>query len=256
MFQTGLVSITFRQLAPARIVDLVTQAQLQAIEWGGDVHVPHGDLQAAREVQTLTRNAGLSVAAYGSYYRAGHPEDVSFEAVLETAVALGAPTIRVWAGKQESAQACEAYRRQVVLDLQRLCELAKPTGIGIATEFHGGTLTDTAASTRQLMQEVEHPGIKTLWQPRVGAAVPAAMADLERLLPWLAHLHVFHWHGTKRRPLAEGHEAWPQYLALAADNTLLRPALIEFVQDDNPEQFLQDAQTLRSWCSLFPEPRR
>jgi hypothetical protein len=44
MIQTGLVSITFRQLSPPAIIDLVRQAGLEGIEWGGDVHVPHGDL--------------------------------------------------------------------------------------------------------------------------------------------------------------------------------------------------------------------
>jgi len=258
MFQTGLVSITFRQLPPARIVELVAQAQLQAIEWGGDVHVPHGDLQAARDVQTLTRNAGLVVAAYGSYYRAGHSENEgdAFQAVLDTALALGAPVIRVWAGKMDSDKADSAYRHLVTQDLQRICELAARAGVTVATEFHRGTLTDTAASARQLLLETEHPNVKTLWQPRVSAPIPEAMADLERLLPWLAHLHVFHWRGSQRRPLAQGQEAWSFYLSMASDINLRRPALIEFVQNDEPEQFLQDAQTLRQWCGHFPEPRR
>ncbi len=258
MFQTGLVSITFRQLLPARIVELVAQAQLQAIEWGGDVHVPHGNLQIARDVQTLTHNAGLAVAAYGSYYRAGHSENEGdpFQAALDTAIALGAPVIRVWAGKKDSGEADSDYRRLVTQDLQRICELATPAGVTVATEFHRGTLTDTSASARQLLLEVEHPGIRTLWQPRVHARIPEAMADLERLLPWLAHLHVFHWRGTQRRALAEGDEAWSLYLAMAGDVALIRPTLIEFVQNDSPEQFLQDAQTLRRWCGHFPEPGR
>lgn len=258
MFQTGLVSITFRQLPPARIVELVGQAQLQAIEWGGDVHVPHGNLQVARDVQTLTRNAGLAVAAYGSYYRAGHSESEgdSFQAVLDTALTLGAPVIRVWAGMKDSGVADHDYRSLVTQDLQRICELAARVGVMVATEFHRGTLTDTAVSARQLMLETEHPNIKTLWQPRVNARIPEAMADLERVLPWLAHLHVFQWRGTQRRALAEGDEAWSLYLGLAADVALVRPALIEFVKNDTPEQFLQDAQALRRWCGHFPEPGR
>jgi hypothetical protein len=43
----GLVSVTFRKLAPAAIVELAVKAQLRSIEWGGDVHVPHGDVRAA-----------------------------------------------------------------------------------------------------------------------------------------------------------------------------------------------------------------
>ena len=89
MIHPGLVSVTFRQLAPRTIVDLVAEAGLWGIEWGGDVHAPVGDLHIAREVRAMTLDAGLAVAAYGSYFRF-RPDD-SFERVLETAIALGAP---------------------------------------------------------------------------------------------------------------------------------------------------------------------
>ena len=37
MLIPGLVSITFRPLSPREIVDLVAEAGLKAIEWGGVV---------------------------------------------------------------------------------------------------------------------------------------------------------------------------------------------------------------------------
>src|SRR4051812_49693737 len=103
--RTGLVSVTFRALGPQQVVELVRQANLDAIEWGGDIHVPHGDTARAREVRTMTLDAGLAVAAYGSYYRAAvsDADGLPFARVLETAVALEAPTIRVWAGNKASA---------------------------------------------------------------------------------------------------------------------------------------------------------
>ncbi|MCX7868671.1 MAG: hypothetical protein N2322_01855, partial [Terrimicrobiaceae bacterium] len=100
----GLVSISFRQLAPAEIVRLCTRAGLGLVEWGGDVHVPHGNLEAAKSVRRLTADAGLHTAAYGSYLRLGQPEP-SLEAVLDTAAELGAPVVRVWAGSKGSAEA-------------------------------------------------------------------------------------------------------------------------------------------------------
>ncbi len=65
MFLPGLVSITFRQLTAAEIIALMTQAGLAAIEWGGDIHVPHGDEAQARAVARMGADAGLHVAAYG-----------------------------------------------------------------------------------------------------------------------------------------------------------------------------------------------
>ena len=107
--KTGLVSVTFRKLSPAEIVKLVAEAKLDGIEWGGDVHVPHGNLATAREVLRLTRDAGLAVAAYGSYYRAVESEeaDLPFIKVLETAKELSTPTVRVCAGGKGPADAAD-----------------------------------------------------------------------------------------------------------------------------------------------------
>ena len=71
MLIPGLVSITFRSLAPEEIIRLAAQADVQSIEWGGDIHVPAGEVDRAREVGRWTREAGLMVSAYGSYYRLG-----------------------------------------------------------------------------------------------------------------------------------------------------------------------------------------
>ncbi len=250
IFLTGLASVTFRQLTPRQIVDLAAAAGLDAIEWGGDVHVPHGDRAGAREARALAADAGLAVASYGSYYRAGksEAEGLSFSTVLATAQALGAPVIRVWAGVRGSASATPEYRALIAGDLRRIGALAGGAGLMVALECHVNTLTDTAASAMQLLEEVGPAGVRTYWQPPVGRAVADCCADLRRLAGHLAHLHVHYFDPAARRqrPLAEGAEAWRQYLALAAPAAPARRyALLEFVAGGAPEQFLADAQTLR-----------
>ena len=69
MIKAGICSITFRRKNPDEIVRLAEQAGLDAIEWGGDVHVPAGDTAVARRVGQITLDAGLSVSSYGSYER-------------------------------------------------------------------------------------------------------------------------------------------------------------------------------------------
>ena len=63
--------------------------------------------------------AGLVVAAYGSYYRVGHDDPAPFESVLDTAVELGAPLVRIWAGRSGSAEADDAYWTDVVTESRR-----------------------------------------------------------------------------------------------------------------------------------------
>lgn len=253
MIYPGLVSITFRKLTPAEIVKLVQKAGLAGIEWGGDVHVPTGDLRCAREVRELTEQAGLRVAAYGSYYRAGSSEagGMSFAQVLETAIELGAPTIRVWPGHAGSAGLSNSARGHIIEDLRRIAVLAAAHGITISTEFHGGTLTDTNASALQMLGEVDHANCRTYWQPHNGEATADCVAGLQAVLPHMTNVHVFHWWPTaaERHPLAEGAARWSAFWPLINQAPDERFALLEFVPGDSPEAFLRDAETLKSWLA-------
>jgi sugar phosphate isomerase/epimerase len=246
----GLLSVTFRQLSPQEIIALVQEAGLIGIEWGGDVHVPPTDLPNATAIGKATRDAGLEVSAYGSYYRLGHEDSGPFEAVLETTRALGTDIVRVWTGKEASESADPAYRAAVATDGRRVAELAEKAGVRIACEWHANTLTDTAASAAELFEAVDHPNFLTFWQPRNYQSTAFSLADMETALPRLIGLHVFHWDQVTRDrlTLAEGEEAWRAYLAKALTCGEMFASL-EFVADDSPERFLADAATLKAWLA-------
>jgi sugar phosphate isomerase/epimerase len=257
----GLCSVTLRKHSPTEILRLAAEAGLEGIEWGGDVHVPPGDLTLAASVGEQTRAAGLEVVSYGSYYRLAHSETdgMPFTSVLETAQALGAPVIRVWAGTKSPEKATDTESVAVVADATRIASLAQSAGIKVALEFHAGTLTETLASTQQLLAAASHPNLYTLWQPIYwgdGATTEANEAVLQSLLPHLAHLHVFSWEQntpgvTERFPLVHGEAAWKRYLALltANPNTAIAPRwlCLEFVADDSPANLAADAATLNRW---------
>ena len=241
----GLVSITFRQLTPQQIVELCCKNQLQVIEWGGDVHVPHGDIETATQVGRLTREQGLDVTAYGSYYRlAVSPADgLDFSAVLASAVALETKAIRVWAGNRGSADSDASWREKVVQDALRCADLAAEKGITICYEFHGGTLTDTLESTCDLLAATEHPFIKTLWQPPHSRPLEECLAGLRTLAPRLQHVHGFHWwpDPAHRQPLRAGEERWKAYVAELRALGIDANILLEFVAGDSPEALTDDA---------------
>jgi 3-dehydroshikimate dehydratase len=209
----------------------------------------------------MTTEAGLRIAGYASYYRAGRSESQQppFACVLETALALGAPLIRVWAGTSGSVEVTSEAKAGVVADLGRIAALAGSQGIRVATEFHSGTLTDSAESTAALMTAVGHPNLATHWQAPHGESVELASASLRTVLPWLAHLHVFHWWPgpANRRPLMEGESRWREYLAIANGDGAERFALLEFIPDDAPVLLRREAHTLRSWLeeSAIKGPR-
>jgi 3-dehydroshikimate dehydratase len=248
VIKSGLVSVTFREKTPAEIVALVKQAGLDGIEWGGDIHVPHGNLAVAREVALMTRDAGLGVAAYGSYYRVAVENQPAFEAVVDTASELGAPTIRVWAGNHASADADSGYRALVVGESRRIAEHAAQFGKTVSFEFHGGTLTDTNESARWLIEQINHPAIRCYWQPPLGQSEAYCLEGLHSLQTWLSNVHVFQWDADHtRHALIVGASRWLRYLDSIGPSTSDHYAMLEFVNDDSDKQFLADACTLTDW---------
>jgi sugar phosphate isomerase/epimerase len=248
ILQPGLVSITFRQLTPREVVELVVKAGTPAVEWGGDVHVPHGDLVRAQEVRLICDNEGVTIPAYGSYFRLGQSEKLGlpFSQVLDSAEALGAPVVRVWAGVKGSADTTPEERAEIVEDAMRIADLAEARNIKVGYEYHGGTLTDTQESATALLADTGHPAIQTLWQPGVGLPVEQAEHELATVLPRLSHVHVFHWFPrAERQPLADGRDRWMRYLTMASRHKELVPCLIEFVANAEPKQFLEDSAVLK-----------
>lgn len=259
----GLVSVTFRQLTPAKIVALAQRAGLEGIEWGGDIHVPHGDLARARQVRRLSESSGLEVPAYGSYYRVGHSEQegLTFASTLDTAVELGAPLVRAWAGNRDFRQADDAYWKHIVADARRVAAMAATAGVVVAFEFHSGSLTATPDAAHRLLRQAAHPNLRTLWQPAVSGEeneigtgddlVAANVKGLKYLLDFVENIHVYHWvktpEGVQRRALNEGETAWRKYLNCLTASGRAHWLLLEFVRDGSPDALIEDAATLRQW---------
>lgn len=249
MLISGALSVTFRKLSPEDFIELVRQAGLETIEWGGDVHVPPGENTHAARIGESTRKAGLEVAAYGSYYRCESlaTAKTDFPTVLQTAHHLGAPLIRVWPGTLGSADLTPEGRQQLVQHSRLIADMAAEQGIRVACEYHAGTVTDTPDSAAAFLDEVNHPNYQTLWQPHNGAPFDSAQQSLRQILPRLANIHVFHWwpDAASRHPLEDGRERWQEYFKIAANSPRDHACLLEFVKNNDPDQFLRDAQTLR-----------
>ena len=243
----GSVSVSFRRLSAGQVVKLCENAGLQAIEWGGDIHVPAGDLKCAREVSRMSRDAGMEITAYGSYFRLGQEEE-AFRRNLDTAATLGAPVMRIWAGSK-NAEDYPADERSALIDqFRKLCDCAVQQNILIAPEFHPGTITNSISSVCQLMQEM--PDLRLYWQPRWDWEESKRLEALDRIGNRLMYMHVFTWRiedGKEiRLPLADGEQMWKKVFARPFER---QHAMMEFVADDLPENLLRDAAVLKRWIS-------
>lgn len=248
MIETGLVSISFRNLSVEDVVKTAVQAGLAGIEWGADIHVPAGDLEAAEYAKKLTEEAGLQVFAYGSYYRAGDNADPEkdFLPVLNSACVLGAPVIRVWAGSKWSWSADEAYVEKVIEDTRIICDMAAEKGIKICYEYHGWTLTDNRFSALDIKARINKPNMFLYWQPNFCLTEADNLLALEMVLPHMEYVHVFFWDANGNKfPLEDGREIWKKFVEKIASDSRDHKLLFEFVKDGLPEQLCRDADTLR-----------
>jgi sugar phosphate isomerase/epimerase len=243
--RAGLCSVTLRHRPAGEVVAVAAAAGLDAIEWAGDHHVPPGDPATAARVGAATRDAGLAVAAYGSYFRCtdADTDTDGVAATVAAAVALGAPRIRVWAGTLGSAGTAPAQRAIVAAAARRICDEALEHGITVAFECHRDTLTDTPASALALLADVERPNAAMYWQPPNDLPDAAALATLETLLPHVVAAHAFSWWpGTERLRLHERRALWQAAAALLPAGI---DVLLEFVPGDDPALVAPEAATLR-----------
>lgn len=254
----GLVSISFRQLDHKEIIKAAAGSKLEGIEWGGDVHVPHGNLRLAEEVGRQTRDAGLEVASYGSYYRFaecepdGSTDGPSIKEVIDTAEALGAPAIRVWAGNCSPQSIPEEQWKAIVEHARLFAEEASCRQMRLDFEFHEKTLTETPESTLRLLRGIDHPAARTLWQPPLHTSPEARLEGLRTVKPWVSNVHC-NYFGQDSWPhvhlLEEGAEEWKAYLAEWKKSEQELWILIEHVKEHALANFERDAAALRRWLN-------
>lgn len=250
-WKIGLTSVTFRQKTAEEIIALAKDAGLTGIEWGGDIHVPAGDTETAAEVARKTREAGLEVLSYGSYYRGDEGED--FAPVLESAKALGAPVIRIWAGRKAFEESSEEEIKALAERIREAAQMAQDEGMDLAFEYHRGTATQTVTGALELLKAVHCCNASCYWQPNPDISKEEQLAEIDALLPFLANIHVFAWTGNNvRHPLAEGGANWMEYLSHIREGGKNHALILEFVKDDSAEQFQSDASTLKEWISRIP----
>jgi sugar phosphate isomerase/epimerase len=192
-------------------------------------------------------DAGLEVLSYGSYYKLGGGD--AFGPVLETALAMRAGVIRIWAGAKGSAQYSPAEFEQAAAEVRAMADMAAAHGVTIAFEYHRGTLTDTTGSALALLTSADRDNVRTYWQPNPDLTHEQRLEGLAAVLPWLENVHV---HVSQRPadgaslPLEDVLPQWQAYIGKAKEYA--RAALIEFVKDDDPAQCARDAIQLRRLC--------
>lgn len=247
MNNTGLVSVTFRGLTPEQIVPLLKKNGLAAVEWGGDIHCVPGYFARAKEIRTLCDENGIRVTAYGSYYRVGVKEAnaPSFEDIVSTAAALGAPIIRVWAYNKGSADVTKDEYTAIVADMRRVCALAEKENITVTLECHNQTLTDEYHAALKLLSDADCDNLAMYYQPNQFRTVEYNKEAAMALRDVVTNVHVFNWRGNDKMPLGEALGLWREYKAILDGGRGPHDYLLEFMPNGTPEELKAEAAALK-----------
>ena len=136
--------------------------------------LPQGDRRAALEALKAAEGEGLPIIGLTPYTTAINALDESewrggvdeFRGAIETAHLLGADRVRVYAGSWHPGDSDRARRWAKLREaLQTLAPDAEQAGVRLCVENHFGTMTQTAAETAALVQEVAHPAVRVVYDP-------------------------------------------------------------------------------------------
>ena len=134
--------------------------------------LPQGDRRAALEALKAAEGEGLPIIGLTPYTTAINALDESewrggvdeFRGAIETAHLLGADRVRVYAGSWHPGDSDHARRWAKLREaLQTLAPDAEQAGVRLCVENHFGTMTQSAAETAALVQEVAHPAVRVLY---------------------------------------------------------------------------------------------
>lgn len=199
--KAGVCTIAMRDMDIFAAIDTAAAAGAEGIEvWGKPPHVPWpAGKSHCSELRDHAAARGVSIRAFGSYYRAGERElidnfELTPESQVEAAAWLGADLIRVWAGGKNYSETPQAARKRVTGDLRRIGDLAGERGIGVVVERHANTLTNGWDSPAKVLAEVDHDNVKLNYQlvyPAPADEIVEKYAeDLTANLRLSAHAHL------------------------------------------------------------------
>tara|TARA_B100000809_G_scaffold256313_1_gene296087 strand:+ start:864 stop:1772 length:909 start_codon:yes stop_codon:yes gene_type:complete len=137
---------------------------------------------------------GLPISMVSDYLPLSGRQDIAVEKTVnlcELSNFWNCSKLRTFAGDKGSIDISVDERKQWTMRLRNLCEIAADHGIKLVAETHPNTLTDTLASTLQLLEEVDHSALKInfdvihVWE--AGDNPQTAFMQLQDLI---VHMHL------------------------------------------------------------------
>ncbi|MFC4098560.1 sugar phosphate isomerase/epimerase family protein [Paenibacillus xanthanilyticus] len=193
-------TITFRHqlVSFERLVEFACRQRFDGIElWGAHaVALAGSERERTSRQLAIMHSRGLRVTMLSDYLDIA--DDARFEATVRKLRELaqlarwyGTDRIRTFAGSKPSADVAQREREAYAARLRTLSGICADYGLQLLTETHPNTLSDNLASTRRLLEEVDHPNFGVnldflhLWE-----AGDDPLASYAALKPKVGHFHM------------------------------------------------------------------
>lgn len=184
----GFTTTTFRQIKDLRkIVSLASDAEIDCIEWGGDIHIKNE--YEAKLAKDICNEHNISVSSYASYYRIGSNDKVEQKRICEIAQILGASSVRVWLGKKDSEKTDRETYLSLVSDAKSFCETASDFGLIVCPECHDNTFNNNTDAFLKIYDDIACDNFKTYFQSRY-KKLEYDLERIERTLPYIESVHI------------------------------------------------------------------
>lgn len=194
MIRLHLCTISFRHhlVSMDELVRWAGQTGFDGIElWG--IHARHLADQP-RLGRDWVRERGLTIPMISDYLPLEGCEQAALaktRQMCRLARHWGSPRLRTFAGAHASAHLDRHQRRTCTRRLAQLAACVADHGLELVVETHPNTLADNPASTRQLLEEVDHPALGLNFDVlHVWEAGADPLATLKALAPWVRHIHL------------------------------------------------------------------
>jgi sugar phosphate isomerase/epimerase len=242
MFETGLVSVSFRGESPERILQEMVDSGLKYIEWGSDVHAPCEDAERLQEIVKLQKQYGITCCSYGTYFRLCVTPIEELPKYIHAAKTLGTNILRLWVGDKSPWLWTQEEKTLLFAQSRQAAKMAEQAGVILCMECHRNTFTETKEASLELMNAVNSPAFIMYWQPHSTNTQDENIAYIRSLRDYTIHIHSYYWNGKDKYTLAGGIEEWRTYLReFSGDHKVL----LEFMPDGRIESLRHEAEILK-----------
>ncbi|MGZ9586196.1 sugar phosphate isomerase/epimerase family protein [Paenibacillus marinisediminis] len=204
LFTVAVPDLTIDELIPAaaeaglnglewRFTSTAESARQQPSSfWGNNLATIEPGVSAARlsEIRSLCKANGIESAGLMAYLQVGNL--VTAREAVETAAALGAPSMRIAAHRYDRSRPYAELLAEQLQYMEQLAPMLQEYGVKGLIETHHGTIAASASAAHRIVSAFDESIFGVLFDPgnMVFEGYENYRMGLELLGPYLSHVHV------------------------------------------------------------------